>query len=97
MPRVRSISIQSDTTPRRPALPCTAPAWPITRECSASASVIVDFPASGWEITANVRRLAASCSTPAGAAATVDGCDPILLTDLLSRRCRYPPAAGRRF
>ncbi|GAB3136267.1 hypothetical protein GCM10027161_16630 [Microbispora hainanensis] len=60
MPRARSISIQSDVTPRRPALPCTAPAWVIAEACRASASVIVDFPASGWLITANVRRLAAS-------------------------------------
>lgn len=65
---------------------------------TASASVIVDFPASGWEITANVRRLVASCRTPAGAVATVEGCDPILLTNVPSRRYRCPPAgtAGHR-
>ena len=56
MPRACSISIQSDTSPRRPALPCTAPASAITRACSASASVSVDLPASGWLMTANVRR-----------------------------------------
>jgi hypothetical protein len=56
MPRSRSMSIQSETVPRRPALPWTAPAWPITRACSARASVSVDLPASGWLMTANVRR-----------------------------------------
>src|SRR3954451_18804738 len=56
MPRSRSMSIQSDTVPRRPAFPCTAPAWPITRACRASASVSVDLPASGWLMTAKVRR-----------------------------------------
>ena len=60
MPRAFSISIQSETVPRRPALPCTAPASVITRACSASASVSVDLPASGWLITAKVRRRAAS-------------------------------------
>ncbi len=63
MPRAFSISIQSDTVERRPVLPCTAPASVITRACSASASVSVDFPASGWLITANVRRRAASRRT----------------------------------
>src|SRR3954454_14682115 len=56
MPRSRSMSIQSDTVPRRPALPCTAPACPITRACRARASVRVDLPASGWLMTAKVRR-----------------------------------------
>ena len=56
MPRSRSMSIQSDVTPRRPPLPCTAPAAEITSACRASASVSVDLPASGWLITANVRR-----------------------------------------
>src|SRR3954463_10629219 len=63
MPRAFSMSIQSDTVPRRPALPCTAPAWPITRACSARASVSVDLPASGWLMTAKVRRRAAWAST----------------------------------
>src|SRR6516162_9528615 len=63
MPRARSIAIQSEVTPRRPALPCTAPAWVIADACSASASVRVDFPASGWLMTANARRLAASART----------------------------------
>src|SRR5215831_7030191 len=63
MPRSRSIAIQSEVTPRRPALPCTAPAWLIADACSASASVSVDLPASGWLITANVRRREASSRT----------------------------------
>ena len=64
MPRSFSIAIQSEVTPRRPALPCTAPAVLIAAACSASASVSVDLPASGWLITANVRRRRASSSTP---------------------------------
>ena len=63
MPRARSIAIQSDVTPRRPALPCTAPAWVIADACRARASVRVDLPASGWLMTANARRLPASAST----------------------------------
>src|SRR5215475_7232393 len=63
MPRSRSIAIQSEVTPRRPALPCTAPAWLIADACSASASVSVDLPASGWLITANARRREASSRT----------------------------------
>ena len=68
MPRSFSIDIQSEVTPRRPALPCTAPAVLIADACSASASVSVDLPASGWLITANARRRPASASTsgPAG-------------------------------
>ena len=63
MPRSFSIDIQSEVTPRRPALPCTAPAVLIAAACNASASVSVDLPASGWLITANVRRRAASSRT----------------------------------
>src|ERR1700730_11651581 len=63
MPRARSIAIQSDVTPARPALPCTAPAWVIADACKASASVRVDLPASGWLMTANTRRLPASANT----------------------------------
>ncbi len=63
IPRACSIAIQSDTVPRRPALPWVAPAVVIARACSNSASVRVDFPASGCEITANVRRRRASEST----------------------------------
>src|ERR1700743_267121 len=60
MPRSFSMDIQSEVTPRRPALPCTAPAWVMADACSASASVRVDLPASGWLITANARRRPAS-------------------------------------
>src|ERR1700685_3960342 len=67
MPRSFSIAIQSEVTPRRPALPCTAPALLIAAACSASASVSVDLPASGWLITAKGRRLAASSRTPPAA------------------------------
>src|SRR6476619_478013 len=56
MPRAFSIAIQSDTVARRSPLPWTAPASVITRACRASASVRVDLPASGWLMTANVRR-----------------------------------------
>ena len=54
MPLAFSMSIQSDTVARRPALPWTAPASVMTRACSASASVNVDLPASGWLMTAKV-------------------------------------------
>src|ERR1700737_4666013 len=64
MPRSFSIAIQSEVTPRRPALPCTAPAVLIAAACSASASVSVDLPASGWLITANRRRAASSRTAP---------------------------------
>lgn len=63
MPRSRSSSIQSLVTPRRSPLPWTAPAELIARACSARASVSVDLPASGWEITAKVRRRPASSMT----------------------------------
>ena len=56
MPRSRSMSIQSEVTPLRPPLPWTAPAAEMTSACRASASVSVDLPASGWLITAKVRR-----------------------------------------
>src|SRR5674476_1429368 len=59
MPRSRSMSIQSDTVPPRPSLPCTAPARVSTRAWSAPASVRVDLPASGRLMTANDRRLRA--------------------------------------
>ena len=60
MPRAFSIAIQSDTVARRSPLPWTAPASVITRACRARASVSVDLPASGWLMTANVRRGRAS-------------------------------------
>ena len=56
MPRAFSIAIQSDTVARRSPLPWTAPASVIARACNASASVRVDLPASGWLMTAKVRR-----------------------------------------
>jgi hypothetical protein len=59
MPRSFSICIQSDTVSLRLDLPLDAPAVPITLACSARASVSVDLPASGWEMTAKVRRRAA--------------------------------------
>ena len=63
MPRSFSMSIQSDTVALRPALPWTAPASLMTWACSASASVSVDLPASGWAMTAKVRRREASAAT----------------------------------
>src|SRR4051812_23734163 len=71
MPRSRSMSIQSDTVPRRPSLPCTAPARATTRACRARASVSVDLPASGWLITAKERRRAASVAASEGAVRAV--------------------------
>src|ERR1700761_4380917 len=89
MPRAFSIAIQSEVTPRRPALPCTAPALLIAAACSASASVSVDLPASGWLITANVRRRRASSRTaplPAGRFSTsVTDTTTALLTHRLVR------------
>src|ERR1700749_1653161 len=90
MPRSRSMAIQSEVTPRRPALPCTAPAVLIADACSASASVRVDLPASGWLMTANVRRRVASSRTPASAevrfSTSVTDTAAILLT-------RYPDSS----
>ena len=63
MPRAFSMSIQSDTVERRPAFPRIAPASKIACACSDKASVSVDFPASGWLMTANVRRWAAWLAT----------------------------------
>src|SRR3954465_6916949 len=69
MPLAFSISIQSDTVERRPALPWTAPASVMARACSASAPVNVDLPAAGWLITAKVLRLFASAEIRSGGAA----------------------------
>src|SRR5690606_29683433 len=60
MPRARSSSIQSDVTSRLPERAPTAPASPMAPENSNSFSVSVVFPASGWEMMANVRRRLAS-------------------------------------
>ena len=74
MPLAFSISIQSDTVARRPALPWTAPASVMARACSANASVNVDLPASGWLITAKVLRRPASAEIrPGGEASAVGG------------------------
>ena len=72
MPRACSMSIQSETVERRPALPCTAPACPIARACRDRASVRVDLPASGWLMTANVRRRPASSDTDPTPTVTAD-------------------------
>src|SRR3954462_4281920 len=66
MPLAFSISIQSDTVARRPALPWTAPASVMARACSASASVNVDLPASGWLMTAKGLGRPASAENRAG-------------------------------
>ena len=66
MPRSCSIVIQSETVERRPAFPWTAPAVPIARAWRASASVSVDLPESGWEMTAKVRLRFACARTSAG-------------------------------
>ena len=68
MPRAFSMSIQSDTVLLRPALPWIAPASWITRACSASASVSVDLPASGWLMTAKVRRRRGAWATAGSSA-----------------------------
>src|SRR6266567_9164561 len=95
MPRSFSIAIQSEVTPRRPALPCTAPAVLIAAACSASASVSVDLPASGWLITAKVRRRAASSrTTPSDAdrfSTSVTDTAAVLLTHLLSANVSAGP------
>src|SRR5450631_1242095 len=101
MPRSRSISIQSETVPLRPSLACTAPARIMTRACRASASVSVDFPASGWLITANDLRLPA-CPTDSGTALrAVDGTALVVLIGLRSSaqyyvlRCRPLTSPGQ--
>src|SRR5467141_3335984 len=74
MPLAFSISIQSDTVARRPALPWTAPASVMARACSASASVNVDLPASGWLMTAKVLRRPASAEIrPGGEVSALGG------------------------
>src|SRR4051812_21308435 len=102
MPRSRSMSIQSDTVPRRPAFPCTAPAWPITRACSASASVRVDLPASGWLMTAKVRRRPAwrttSLTEVPGAVTSTEGAaltgSRVTVRSRSPRRRAEPPVGG---
>lgn len=74
MPRAFSMSIQSETVARRPALPWIAPASVMALAWSTSASVNVDLPASGWLITAKVLRRCASAEmrAAAGPAVAVD-------------------------
>lgn len=89
MPRSCSIVIQSETVARRPALPWTAPAMPIAFAWRASASVSVDLPESGWEMTAKVRRRAASFRTSAGV------CGPEFTAPVYERRRGRLPFSGR--
>src|SRR5207237_10110092 len=60
MPRSRSIFIQSERVLRRSPLALTCPARLMAPPNSRSFSVSVVFPASGWEMIANVRRRATS-------------------------------------
>ena len=93
-----------------PAAPCRAPrpAASITSACRASASVSVDLPASGWLITANVRRRCAcvpGSSAPSTPAAAVTAVIALLLrgrqrptvegTTALRTRDAAPAAARR--
>jgi hypothetical protein len=59
---LRSISIQSDVTARRPPPALTDPASRTAPPYSSSFSVSVVLPASGCEMIANVRRRAASAA-----------------------------------
>ena len=99
MPRAFSISIQSETVARRPALPWIAPASVITLACSARASVSVDLPASGWLMTANVRRRPASEDNRSGREPVGDVVgrsvmmSPILLPGAAKRRIAHGPVA----
>ncbi len=56
MPRCFSISIQSDVAWRAALRALTDPAMLMAPENNSSFSVSVVFPASGWEMMANVRR-----------------------------------------
>src|SRR4029077_4455888 len=99
MPLAFSISIQSDTVARRPTLPWTAPASVMARACSASASVSVDLPASGWLITAKVLRRPASAEIrPGGQVSAVAGAaralSVIAPATVLAPECK--PVIGRR-
>ena len=63
MPRCFSSSIQSDVACRAALRPLTVPASRTAPPNSSSFSVRVVFPASGWEMIANVRRRAISSRT----------------------------------
>src|SRR3954464_9802683 len=73
MPLAFSMSIQSDTVARRPALPWTARASVMTLACSAGASVNVDLPAWGWLMTAKVLRRPASAEIRPGGGGSAAG------------------------
>jgi hypothetical protein len=99
MPLAFSISIQSDTVARRPALPWTAPASVMTRACSASASVNVDLPASGWLMTAKVLRRPASAEIRTGCEVSAVGGAARALSVIASAMVLAPegkPVIGRR-
>src|SRR5580704_1450757 len=63
MPRCCSRRIQSEVACRAALRPLTVPAMAIAPPNSSSFSVRVVLPASGWEMMANVRRRAISCSS----------------------------------
>src|SRR5438445_8989658 len=77
MPRSCSSAIQSDVALRRSRRPRTAPASSIAPAYSSSFSVSVVLPASGWEMMANVRRRATSCSSSLRAAESVESRDEV--------------------
>src|SRR5689334_22738711 len=97
MPLAFSMSIQSDTVARRPALPWTAPASVMARACSASASVSVDLPASGWLMTAKVRRRPVSAEIrPGGEVSAVGGAARALsvIAPVMVLAPEYKPVIG---
>ena len=61
IPLCFSISIQSETACFAVAFPFTEPAWFIAPPYKRNFSVRVVFPASGWEIIANVLLFSISC------------------------------------
>src|SRR5438132_13072131 len=66
MPRSRSIFIQSERVRRFSPRARTAPAARMAPPASSRFSVSVVLPASGWEMIAKVRRLAAWAAMPRG-------------------------------
>src|SRR4051794_14596228 len=98
MPRAFSMSIQSETVLLRPALPWIAPASLMTRACRARASVSVDLPASGWLMTAKVRRRAASSRAPVVTASRlpVMGCPGSVAGAVVLASMHADHRAGRR-
>src|SRR5690606_6620696 len=67
-PRSCSMALQSETVWCLPDFPCTTPADSMAWAWSSSASVRVDFPASGCAIIATVRRRSASWVISVGVA-----------------------------